>query len=95
MASKEERRKALEAELAKLDAEEDEPEHTYRIGEGESWAEMSSKSKAGLKLNSWFKERFGIDLDDEPVQDEPEGDEGGDRPEPKVRPVHFRGNRAG
>lgn len=69
--SKEERA-ALEAKLAEDDkaAEDDEPETEYEIGRGENYARVSSKSKAGRKVHTFFKESFGIDLDDEPVQDD-------------------------
>ena len=79
MAGKDERRAQLEAELAKLDDDEDEPEFEYEIGRGDNYARVSSKSKAGRKLKTFFKDSFGIDLDDEPVQPDAE-------PEPEKEP---------
>ena len=81
MASREEQRKALEAQIAALEQDDDEPEFEYEIGRGDNYARVSSKSKAGKKIAGFFKESFGIDLADEPVQDEP-----ADEPkEPKTR----------
>jgi len=77
-------RAEIEAELAALDAEEaEEPDYEYEIGRGENYARIPSRSKAGKKLHGYFLESFGIDLNDEPVQDaEPE-----DEPEPKRKPA--------
>jgi hypothetical protein len=82
MAGKDELRKELEAKLAALDQDDDEPEFEYEIGRGDNYARVSSKSKAGKKIAGFFKESFGIDLADEPVQ-EPEA---AGEPEPKPRP---------
>lgn len=85
MASRDEQRKALQAQLAELDAADadDEAEFEYEIGRGDNYARVSSKSKAGKKIAKFFKDAFDIDLDDEPVQDdEPEPDEGKGKAKP-------------
>jgi hypothetical protein len=69
------RKAELEAELAALDTDDDEPEFEYEIGRGDNYARVSSKSKAGRKIAGFFKDSFGIDLADEPVQEaEPDPD---------------------
>lgn len=80
-------RAEIEAELAELDAEEAdaEPEYEYEIGRGDNYARVSSKSKAGRKLETFFKESFGIDLADEPVQEEPAEGEGEGEPKRKAQ----------
>jgi len=87
MPDKNKRRAELEAELKALDEDDDEPEYEYEIGRGDNYARVSSKSRAGRKLRGFFKDSFGIDLDDEPEQDEPEPDEGkkADKDTPKGR----------
>ena len=69
LAELEAQRKAIEAE------EDDEPETEYEIGRGDNYASVSSRSRAGQKLHAFFKDSFGIDLDDEPVQDDKAGDD--------------------
>lgn len=47
------------------------------------------------KAKKWLQGKFGIDLDDEPVQDVGEDEKPADDEEPaKVRPAHF-GRRSG
>lgn len=86
MASRDEQRKALEAQLAALEQDDDEPEFEYEIGRGDNYARVSSKSKAGKKVAKFFKDAFDIDLDDEPVQtDEPEAEAKEPKPKPAGR----------
>jgi hypothetical protein len=63
-------------------AAEDEPEFEYEIGRGDNYARVSSKSKAGKKIAGFFRESFGIDLADEPVQDDAEPVK--DEPKPRA-----------
>jgi hypothetical protein len=71
------RRKALEAELAALDQDDDEAEYEYEVGWGDKYWRGSSKSAVGQKIRAFF-EGSGIDLSepepeepDEPAKDEP------------------------
>jgi len=87
MASKDEERKKLQAQLDALDKDDDEPEFEYEIGRGDNYARVSSKSRAGKKINNFFKESFGIDLDDTPPPDAESDDEGDGKAKPKPKPA--------
>lgn len=77
-------RKELQDALAALDAAEaeEEAEYEYEIGRGDNYARVSSKSKAGKKISKFFEDAFGISLDDEPVQDEPDEAPKAEKPKP-------------
>jgi hypothetical protein len=84
MASK---REELEAELARLKAEEerDRDEFEVEIGSEGNYARVPYR-----KGKAWLQKTFGIDLDEDPLQEaEPEGD----KDKPKV--TRFAGRRVG
>jgi|SRR5215469_6123761 len=71
-----EQRAELEKQLADDDAAADEDtEHFYDVWRGDQGARVGTKSPAGQKIKSFFAE-LGINLDDEPVQDEPPAEPG-------------------
>jgi len=70
-----EQRADLERQL-KDDDDAADDEYEYEIGSGDRYARIPARSKAGRRLSSFFKESFGIDLDDEPVQDDAGDDSG-------------------
>ena len=60
-ASKDDRRKELEAELAALDAADDDSDYEIEIGSGDSYARVPYR-----KGRKFLQDKFGIDLDPEP-----------------------------
>lgn len=86
--SKADRLAELEAQRKAIESEaDDDDEYEYEIGSGDKYARVSSKSKAGRRINSFFKDNFGINLDDE-AEAEDDEDEGGEgKPKGKGKPA--------
>ncbi len=74
-------------DLTKLAEAPDEEDFEVEIFDGDKGARVPYS-----KGRSWLQKTFGIDLGEPPSEEEePESEE----PPAKVKPVHFRGNRAG
>ena len=88
MPSKDERRKQLEAELAELDKPDPDENFEIEIGEGDKFARVPYS-----KGRSWLQKTFGIDMGEEPADDEGEGE----APKPDEEPgkVQRFGRRVG
>ena len=89
--SKEERAELVRQLQEDDDAADDGIE--YEIGRGDNYARVPAKSKVGQKINAFFKDSFGIDLDDEPVQEPEAKAKPAAKSDSNVRP--FGGRRTG